>query len=210
MIFPLFSLHFSLDNFHWHIYQATFEMAEEILYCWYQDFTSIILTWSFLINFSFCLSTHLLYVLSTFSSKSLNIIMVSLSPRQVFLNYGMYWIIYLIISQSLFYLTLFIILMRLNFLQVTASVCSIQSTVFTCFLCGSAGKESTCNAGDLGSIPGLGRCPGEGEVYPLQYTGLENSKDCIIHGVAKSWTWLSNFHLLCWHKMWLKKNYIYI
>ena len=141
MIFPLFSLHFSLDNFHWHIYQATFEMAEEILYCWYQDFTSIILTWSFLINFSFCLSTHLLYVLSTFSSKSLNIIMVSLSPRQVFLNYGMYWIIYLIISQSLFYLTLFIILMRLNFLQVTASVCSIQSTVFTCFLCGSAGKN---------------------------------------------------------------------
>ena len=91
--------------------------------------------------------------------------------------------------------------MRLNFLQVTASVCSIQNTIFTCFLCGSAGKESTYNAGDLGSIPGLGRCPGEGEVYPLQYIGLENSKDCIIHGVAQSWTRLSNFHLPCWHKM---------
>ena len=54
--------------------------------------------------------------------------------------------------------------------------------------CGLAGKESACNAGDLGSIPGLGRSPGEGKGYPLQYAGLENSMDCIIHGVAKSWT----------------------
>ena len=53
---------------------------------------------------------------------------------------------------------------------------------------GSAGIESTCNAGDLGSIPGLGRSPGEGEGYPLQYSGLENSMDYIVHGVAKSWT----------------------
>ena len=45
---------------------------------------------------------------------------------------------------------------------------------------GSAGKESACNVGDLGSIPGLGRCPGEGKGYPLQYSGLENSMDCII------------------------------
>ena len=43
----------------------------------------------------------------------------------------------------------------------------------------SVDKESTCNAGDLGSIPGLGRCPGEGEGYPLQYFGMENSMDCI-------------------------------
>ena len=41
---------------------------------------------------------------------------------------------------------------------------------------GSAGKESTCNAGDLGLIPGLGRSPGEGKGYPLQYSGLENSR----------------------------------
>ena len=61
------------------------------------------------------------------------------------------------------------------------------------FPCGSAGKESACNAGDMGSIPGLGRSPGEGEGYPLQYSGLENSMDCIVHGVAKSWTQLSNF-----------------
>ena len=63
-----------------------------------------------------------------------------------------------------------------------------------CFPCGSAGKESTCNAGDLGSIPGLGRSPGEGNGYPLQYSGLENSTDCIVHEAAKNWTWLSDFH----------------
>ena len=43
-------------------------------------------------------------------------------------------------------------------------------------------------------IPGLGRSPGEGKGYPLQYSGLENSMDCIVHGVAKSQTWLSDFH----------------
>ena len=59
---------------------------------------------------------------------------------------------------------------------------------------GSAGKESACNAGDLGSIPGLGRSPGEGKGYPLQYSGLENSMNYIVHGVAKSQTRLSNFH----------------
>ena len=53
---------------------------------------------------------------------------------------------------------------------------------------GSEGKESAYNAGDLSSIPGLGRAPGEGIGYPLQYSGLENSVDCIVHGVAKSWT----------------------
>ena len=52
----------------------------------------------------------------------------------------------------------------------------------------SAGKESSCNAGDLGSIPGLGRSPGEGKGYPLQYSGLENPMYCIVHGVAKSRT----------------------
>ena len=62
--------------------------------------------------------------------------------------------------------------------------------------CGSAGKESTCNAGDLGLIPGLGKSPGERKGYPLQYSGLENSMDYIVYGVAKSWTWLSNFHSL--------------
>ena len=59
---------------------------------------------------------------------------------------------------------------------------------------GSAGKESACNVGDLVSIPGLVRSPGEGKGYPLQYSGLENSMDCIVHGVAKSRTQLSDFH----------------
>ena len=62
------------------------------------------------------------------------------------------------------------------------------------FPCGSAGKASACNAGDLGLIPGLGRSPEEGKGYPLQYSGLENSMDCIVHGVAKSQTQLSDFH----------------
>ena len=48
---------------------------------------------------------------------------------------------------------------------------------------GSAGKESACNAGDLGSIPGLGTSPGEGKGYLLQYSGPENSMDCVVHGL---------------------------
>ena len=59
---------------------------------------------------------------------------------------------------------------------------------------GSAGKESACSVGDLGSIPGLRRTPGERKGYPLQYSGLENPMNCIVHGVAKSQTWLTNFH----------------
>ena len=56
------------------------------------------------------------------------------------------------------------------------------------FPCGSAGKESICNVGDLALIPGLGRSPGEGNGYPLQYSGLENSIDCTVHEVPKSQT----------------------
>ena len=52
----------------------------------------------------------------------------------------------------------------------------------------SVGEKSACNVGDLGLIPELGRSPGEGKSYPLQYSGLENSMDCIVHGVAKSRT----------------------
>ena len=50
---------------------------------------------------------------------------------------------------------------------------------------GLDGKKSACNAGDLGSIPGLGGPPGEGNSYSLQYSGLENSMDCIVHEVKK-------------------------
>ena len=61
------------------------------------------------------------------------------------------------------------------------------------FPCGSASKESAHNAGDLGSIPGWGRSHGEGNSYPPQYSGLENSLDCIVHGVTKSQIRLSDF-----------------
>ena len=60
--------------------------------------------------------------------------------------------------------------------------------VFLGFPGNSAGKEFTCSAGDLGSIPRLGRCPGGWNSYPLQYSGLENSVDFIVHAVAKSRT----------------------
>ena len=60
---------------------------------------------------------------------------------------------------------------------------------------GSAGKESACNAGDLGSIPRLGRSPREGNDYPLRYSGLENAMDCIVHGGCKELDILSDFHL---------------
>ena len=66
--------------------------------------------------------------------------------------------------------------------------------VFLGFPCGSAGKESACNAGELGSIPGLGKSPGEEKGYLLQYSGLGNPRDCIVHGVTKSRTLLSDFH----------------
>jgi len=56
------------------------------------------------------------------------------------------------------------------------------------------GKDSTCNVGDLGSVPGLGRSLGEGKGSPLQCSGLENPMDCIVHGFAKSQTRLSDFH----------------
>ena len=62
-------------------------------------------------------------------------------------------------------------------------------------------KESACNAGDLGSIPGLRRSPGEGKGYSIQYSGMENSIDCIVYGVTKSWTQLSNFHFHFEHSL---------
>ena len=68
----------------------------------------------------------------------------------------------------------------------------LLTPVFLGFPCGSSGKESTCNVGDLGSIPGLGRSPGEKKGYSLQYSGLENSMGCVAHGFAKSGTWLSD------------------
>ena len=66
---------------------------------------------------------------------------------------------------------------------------------------GSDGKESSCNMGDLSSVPGLGRSPGKGNSSPLQYSGLESpheqkSRWATVHWVTKSWTWLSDFHFM--------------
>ena len=64
----------------------------------------------------------------------------------------------------------------------------LPTSVFLGFPCGSAGKESSCNMADLGLIPGLGRSPEKGKGYPLQYSGLENSMDSIVHGVTENRT----------------------
>ena len=77
-----------------------------------------------------------------------------------------------------------------------ASCCQCRGPWVQCFPGGSVGKECTCNAGDLGLIPGLGRSPGEGKGYPLQYSGLENSTDSVVHGVTKSQTRLIDFHFM--------------
>ena len=70
----------------------------------------------------------------------------------------------------------------------------LPTPVFLGFSGGSAGKESTCNVGDLGSIPRLGRSPGEGKAYPFRYSGLENFMDCVVYGVTKTKTQLNDFH----------------
>ena len=72
----------------------------------------------------------------------------------------------------------------------------ISNKINVFFPDGSVGKETVCNAEDLGSIPGLGRSPGEGNSYAFQYSGLENSMDCIVRWVTKSWIRLSDFHFI--------------
>ena len=75
-------------------------------------------------------------------------------------------------------------MIRINFRNIS---------LFWGFPGSSAGKESVCRTGDLGSIPELVRFPGEGNLYPRHYSGQENSMDCIVHGVTKSPTQLSDF-----------------
>ena len=76
---------------------------------------------------------------------------------------------------------------------------------------GSDGKESTCNAGDLGSTPWFGRSPGEGNGYPLQYSGQRNSMDCMAHGFAESDTTerLSLFHFAHPRNVDIEKTYLW-
>ena len=92
----------------------------------------------------------------------------------------------------------FILFLWLNSILLYTVECYIYTYIcvyiYSVFPGGSAGNESACIMWDLGSIPGLGRCPGGGKGYPLQYSGLENSMDCIVHGVAKSEAQLGDFH----------------
>ena len=87
---------------------------------------------------------------------------------------------------------------RLQFDSWVGKICwrrdRLPTPVFLGFPGGSADREPTCNVRDLGLISGSGRSPGEGYGYPLQYSGLENCMDSIVHGAAKSWTQLSDFH----------------
>ena len=93
----------------------------------------------------------------------------------------------------------------LNKWQESLCSCIRRYNIIKGFPGGSEGKESACNVGDLGSIPGLGRSPGEGNGNPLQYSCLENPMDrgawwATVHGVAKSRIWLSDFTSL--HSTW--------
>jgi hypothetical protein len=73
-------------------------------------------------------------------------------------------------------------------LHTIAQLEDIQSNIsYMCNFGGFDGKESACNMGDLGLIPGLRRSPGEGKSYLLQYSGMENSMNCIVRSVTKSW-----------------------
>ena len=88
-------------------------------------------------------------------------------------------------------------LKQLGLRQVT-SLLWVSFSLFKGFPDISVGKESACSAGDPSSIPELGRFPGVGNVYPLQYSDLENSMDCIVYGVAKSRTRnISDKGLIC-------------
>ena len=93
---------------------------------------------------------------------------------------------------------------------------SFSTSSFLVYICGfpggSDGKESTCSVGDLSLIPGLGRSPGEGNGYSPQYSSLENSMDrgawrVTVHGVAKSWIWLNDFHFTLLHSFLNKLDY---
>ena len=77
-------------------------------------------------------------------------------------------------------------ILKYEVLEIVCDLCFLVDLM--AFPYSSVGKESTCNAGDLGSIPGLGRSPGEGKGCALQCSDLENSMGCVVHGVTKSWT----------------------
>ena len=99
-------------------------------------------------------------------------------------------LLHLLKGSAILHWTTSVLLLKINWAYVWA---------YSCFPGSSIGKGSTCKAGDLSSIPGLGRSPGEEKGYPLQYSGLENSMDYTVYGVAKSCTRLRNFGFTSLH-----------
>ena len=85
-------------------------------------------------------------------------------------------------------------LLSYSFLQHVEHITGTRRINAIGHTCGSAGKQSACNAGDLSSTPGLGRSPGEGKGYPLQYSGLKIFMDYTVYGIANSQTRLNDFH----------------
>ena len=93
----------------------------------------------------------------------------------------------------------------------TTSFLPVRAGFYARFPGSSTSKEFTHSEGDLGSIPGLGRSPGKGNGYPLQYSGLDNSMDCMVHGVEKSQAQLSDFHFhfLLWYPLETPPNSVF-
>ena len=112
------------------------------------------------------------------------------------LNYGFFRNIsyFLVLKDALETFNIFSLCLKFLHFMITYYSCAVLF-IHAGFPHSSVGKESTCNAGDPGLISGLGRPAGEGIGYPLQYSGLENFTDYIVHGVTKSQTWLSDFHV---------------
>ena len=135
------------------------------------------------------------------------ILQVSLEPQ----NWNMkkwavsiYWKKFSIIQEHIVYTSSATTAWRLIHFSFLLPVLSHCFSSHHDFSGGSDGKVSVYNAGGLDSIPGWGRSPGEGNGYLLQYSGLENSMDCKVHRVAKSRTWLSDFHFdapLLWSRL---------
>ena len=112
-------------------------------------------------------------------------------------------LVFLIFSLKLAHSFSAFTLIKKLFSSSLLSAIRVVSFAYLGFPCGSAGKESACNKGDLGSIPGLERSPGEGRGYPLQYSGLENSMDYIqFMGSKRVLAWLSNFHFTSHPHIW--------
>ena len=138
---------------------------------------------------SYCLSVCLLYYILRVLKSPVIIVNLSTSPFSsisfCFIYFKALWLnIYTFITIMSSWMVTLLIFLQYTWLSVI--ILLFWNLLFNIATCDSAGKESIHNAGDLGSIPELGRSAGEGKGCPLQYSHLENSMDGIVQGVAKS------------------------